>query len=123
MRHGRACHISCSKLTMCHEASLTLFILCKQLLALILQHIHKFRQHEKLQQAKDQALSNVFDAVVEMSVTGRVAKDLDSIFRRGADWDLGLDHILVLQVQLGMHCILHVAALQGQTLCSLPTTA
>ena len=64
-----------------------------------MQHIHKFRQHEKLQQAKDQALSRIFEAAVEMSVTGRVAKDLDSIFRKGADWDLGLDHILVLQVQ------------------------
>ena len=62
--------------------------------------MHKFRQHEKLQQAKDQALSSVFDAVVEMSVIGRVAKELDSIFRKGADWDLGLDHILVLQVKL-----------------------
>lgn len=64
------------------------------------QHIHTFRQHEKLQQAKDKALSSVFDAVVEMSVTGRVTKDLDSIFRKGADWDLGVDHILVLQVLL-----------------------
>ena len=65
-----------------------------------MQHIHKFRQHEKLQQAKDQALSSVFDVVIEMSMTGRVAKDLDSIFRKGSDWDLGLDHILVLQVEL-----------------------
>lgn len=67
---------------------------------LTMQHIHTFRQHEKLQQAKDKALSSVFDAIVEMSVTGRVIKDLDSIFRKGADWDLGVDHILVLQVPL-----------------------
>lgn len=71
-----------------------------KLLMLTTQHIHTFRQHEKLQQAKDKALSSVFDAVVEMSVTGRVIKDLDSIFRKGADWDLGVDHILVLQVLL-----------------------
>ena len=64
------------------------------------QHVHTFRQHEKLQQARDKALSSVFDAIVEMSVTGRVIKDLDSIFRKGADWDLGVDHILVLQVLL-----------------------
>ena len=82
-----------------------------------MQHIHKFRQHEKLQQAKDQAQSSVCDAIVEMSVTGRVPRDLDAIFRKGADWDLGLDHILVLQVQphLLQLCILHVAAMQTQT--------
>ena len=65
-----------------------------------MQHMHKFRQHEKLQQAKDQALNSAFGAIVEMSLTGRVAKELDSIFRKGADWDLGWDHILVLQVKL-----------------------
>ena len=69
-----------------------------------MQHVDKFRQHEKLQQAKDEAQSNVCDAIAEVSMTGRVPKDLYSIFRKGADWDLGMDHILVLKVQLaGLH--------------------
>ncbi len=31
-------------------------------------------------------------------VEGAVQPDLESIFRRGADWELGLEHIYLLQV-------------------------
>lgn len=64
-----------------------------------MQHVDKFRQHEKLQQAKDEAQSTICEAIAEVTVMGKVPKDLYSIFRKGADWDLGVDHILVLQVQ------------------------
>ena len=63
-----------------------------------MQHIHKFRQHQKLQKAKDEAQGSVAADVVELSVTGKVPKDLNSIFQKGAEWDLGLNHILILQV-------------------------
>lgn len=65
-----------------------------------MQHMHTFREHEKLQQARVEAQRSACEAIVEISVTSRVPKDLNSIFRKGADWDLGVDHILVLQVLL-----------------------
>ena len=64
------------------------------------QHIHTFREHEKLQQAREEAQNSACDALTEITVSGRVPRDLDSIFRKGADWDIGVDHILVLQVLL-----------------------
>jgi len=36
--------------------------------------------------------------VLEMVVAGKVPRDIEAIFRKGSDWDVGMDHILVLQV-------------------------
>ena len=77
-----------------------------------LQHVDKFRQHEKLQQARQKA-GEVCQAIVECVFLGQVPKDLGHIFRRGAEWDLGVDHILLLQArhkQLVQHSCAFVAA-------------
>jgi len=38
------------------------------------------------------------DTMLEMVVAGKVPQDIEAIFRKGSDWDVGMDHILVLQV-------------------------
>ena len=38
------------------------------------------------------------DTMLEMVVPGKVPRDIEAIFRKGSDWDVGMDHILVLQV-------------------------
>jgi len=62
-----------------------------------LQHIDQFRQHAKLQQVRTEA-DDMCDTMLEMVVAGTVPRDIEAIFRKGSDWDVGLDHILILQV-------------------------
>ena len=62
-----------------------------------LQHIDQFRQHAKLQQVKDEA-DDMCDTMLEIVVAGTVPRDIEAIFRKGSDWDVGMDHILILQV-------------------------
>lgn len=64
-----------------------------------MQHIDNFRRHEKLQQVREEAAHDVFDSIHEMVLAGKVPRDLEAIFRKGSDWDLGVDHILILQVR------------------------
>jgi len=62
-----------------------------------LQHIDQFRQHAKLQQVRNEA-DDMCDTMLEMVVAGTVPRDIQAIFRKGSDWDVGMDHILILQV-------------------------
>ncbi len=62
-----------------------------------LQHIDQFRQHAKLQQVRTEA-DDMCDTMLEMVVAGTVPRDIEAIFRKGSDWDVGMDHILILQV-------------------------
>ena len=62
-----------------------------------LQHIDQFRQHAKLQQVRNEA-DDVCDTMLEMVVAGTVPRDIEAIFRKGSDWDVGMDHIFILQV-------------------------
>lgn len=64
-----------------------------------MQHIDNFRRHEKLQQVREEAAQGVCDSIYEMVLAGKVPRDLEAIFRKGSDWDLGVDHILILQVR------------------------
>ena len=67
-------------------------------------------QHEQLQRIKEEAASSVCKSIVEVSVVGEVPRDLEAIFRRGPEWDQGLDHVLFVQVghqHLVGHCKTH----------------
>lgn len=66
-------------------------------LCIYLQHIDQFRQHAKLQQVRTEA-DDMCDTMLEMVVAGTVPRDIEAIFRKGSDWDVGMDHILILQV-------------------------
>ncbi|KAL0051135.1 hypothetical protein WJX82_002517 [Trebouxia sp. C0006] len=63
-----------------------------------MQHIYQFRQHAKLQQVRNEA-DDMCDTMLEMVVAGTVPRDIEAIFRKGSDWDVGLDHILILQAR------------------------
>lgn len=48
--------------------------------------------------AKAQAKAKMSVDMAELAIHGFVPRELESIFRRGSEWDLGFDSILLLQV-------------------------
>ena len=65
---------------------------------MILQQIHAFRQHQKMHAAKAQAKAEICADMAEVAIHGFVPRELEAIFRRGSEWDMGFDSILLLQV-------------------------
>ena len=63
-----------------------------------MQQLEAFRQNAQLQSAVDQARTNMCEDVAEMAIQSSVPKELESIFRRGSEWESGVDLILLLQV-------------------------
>lgn len=63
-----------------------------------MQQLEAFRQNAQLQSAVDQARTNMCEDVAEMAIQSSVPKELESIFRRGFEWESGVDLISLLQV-------------------------
>lgn len=63
------------------------------------QQLEAFRRSKTLHAAKDQANIELCSSMAEVALQSHVPRELESIFRRGSDWDTGFDLIIFLQVR------------------------
>lgn len=61
-----------------------------------------FRQHPTFTKTKKQGVDVMCDRVAELVAVVEVPNDLGAIFRRGGDWEEGVEHIIVMKAQNGV---------------------
>ena len=69
-----------------------------------MQAAERFAQHPKLSEVIDQEVGPVFDQQLRIAFPADVPMDLEAMFRRGSEWETGVEHLLVVEVIHDLLC-------------------
>lgn len=64
---------------------------------LILQALRRFLGHREYQKVRDGKFSELCTSFQLLGFESQIEMDMESMFRRGPNWEAGLEHLLVVQ--------------------------